>query len=86
MYLFIHQKQKQMKKNTTIQIQVVENSDRFHVSVDGFPEATYLYGPLCQRQSREETLAIANKALSHIATQYLNTGNYTVKLLPMEKK
>lgn len=63
-------------------IQVVENSDRFHVCENGIPEATFMANLYI---SREVANLSANSYALKLAIER-QQDDFEVKLLPQEKK
>ena len=63
-----------------IKIQVVENSDRFHVSQDGIPQQTLLIGNYISRQICRD---IAKSLAFDLAVQK-QSDDFEIELLPIE--
>lgn len=63
-------------------IQVVENSDRFHVSKDGMPVYTFLFG---NGITKSFALMNANAEAYKLCVKLSNEG-FTLKLLKHETK
>lgn len=67
-----------------VTLQVVENSDRFHVSLDHVPQSTFLFD-----ENSASSKELANMTVNSFAYKLavkLSEKNYKVKLLPQQIK